>query len=51
MLQGGMLKKLANMQNRAIKLIDPRLDSDEIFRKHKILKFVDMVKVEQCKLG
>ena len=51
MLQSSMLKKIANMQNKALKLIDPKLDSDEIFRKHKILKFVDMVKVEQCKLG
>ena len=51
MLQGSMLKKIANAQNKAVKLIDPKLDSDEIFRKHKILKFVDMVKVEQCKLG
>ena len=39
------------MQNKAVKLIDPILDRDEIFRKHKILKFDDMVKVEQCKLG
>ena len=51
MLQGGMLKKIANAQKTAVKLIDPKLVSDEIFRKYKILKFVNMVKVEQCKLG
>ena len=51
MLQGSMLKKIANAQKKAVKLIDPKLDIDELFRKHKILKFIDMVKVEQCKLG
>ena len=51
MLQSCMLKKLANAQNNAVKLIDPTLNKDEIFRKHKILKLDDMVKVEQCKLG
>ena len=51
MLQSSMLRKLANAQNKAVKLIDPILDRDEIFRKHKILKFDDMIKVEQCKLG
>ena len=51
MLQSGMLKKLANAQSNAVKLIDPTLNKDEIFRKHKILKLDDMVKVEQCKLG
>ena len=51
MLQSIMLKKLANVQNKAVKLIDPILNKDKIFRKHKILKLDDMVKVEQCKLG
>ena len=46
-----MLKKIANAQKKAVKLIDPKLDIDQLFKKHKILKFIDMVKVEQCKLG
>ena len=51
MLQSSMLKKLANVQNKAVKLIDPTVNTYEIFRKHKILKIDDMIKVEQCKLG
>ena len=38
-------------KKNAVKLIDPTLNKDEIFRKYKILKLDDMVKVEQCKLG
>ena len=35
----------------AIRLIDPTLSLDELFAEHKILRFKDMVKLEQCKLG
>ena len=44
-------QKTCQRTKKAIKLIDPNSDIDELFRKHKILKFIDMVKVEQCKLG
>ena len=51
MLQHSMMNKLAKAQETAVKLIDPTVNIDELFRKHKILKFVDMVNVEQCKMG
>ena len=51
MLQSCMVRKLAMAQEKAIRLIDPNLNLDELFTKHKILHFIDMVKVEQCKLG
>ena len=51
MLQSSMTQKLSRIQNTAVKLIDTKANVEETYRNHKILKFVDMVKVEQCKLG
>ena len=51
MLHSSMIQKLTMVQNTAVKLIDPRVDVDELYRKHKILRFVDMVNIEQCKMG
>ena len=51
MLQSQKFCKIITAQETAIKLIDPTLSLDELFTKHKILRFKDMVKLEQCKLG
>ena len=51
MLQNSMINKLAKAQETAVKLIDPADNIDELFRKHKILKFINMLQVEQCKMG
>ena len=51
MLQSSMIQKLTKVQNTAVKLIDPKLHVDELYKKHKILLFTDMVWVEQCKMG
>ena len=46
MLQSSMTHKLSRIQNTAVKLIDTKANVEETYRSHKILKFVDMVKVE-----
>ena len=51
MLQSGTVLKLAKVQETALKLIEPNMNVDDLFTKHKILGFTDMIKVEQCKLG
>ena len=51
MLHSSMIQKLTKVENTAVKLIDPKVDVDELYRKHKILQFADMVRVEQCKMG
>ena len=51
MLQNGLTQKLSKIQNNAVKLIDPTSKVECFYQKHRILKFDDMVKVEQCKLG
>ena len=44
-------KKLDRLQKEAIQLIDPRINEIELYRSHKIPRFVDMIDIEQCKLG
>ena len=51
MLQKGLAQKLGKIQNNAVKLIDPTSKVEDLYQKHRVLKFDDMVKVEQCKLG
>ena len=51
MLQNGMAQKLGKIQRNAVKLIDPTSKVEYLYQKHRILKFDDMVKVKQCKLG
>ena len=51
MLQNGLAQKLSKIQNNAVKLIDLTSKVECLYQKHRILKFDDMVKVEQCKLG
>ena len=51
MLQKNMLNKLVNAQRYAVSLIDPNCCIEVIFRKYKILRLVDMLHLEQCKMG
>ena len=51
MLQSSLILKLAKVQETALRLIEPNMSVNDLFTKHKILRFTDMVKVKQCKLG
>ena len=51
MLQSRLAQKLSNIQNKAVKLIDPSSNLVDLYHRYRILNFEDMVKVEQCKLG
>ena len=51
MLSCGQVEKIKKTQSMALKLIEPRINVDEIRMKHGILKFEDMIKLEQCRLG
>ena len=51
MLQQSLIKKLDRLQKEAIRLIDPRINETELYRSHKIPSFVNMIDIEQCKLG
>ena len=51
MLSSSQIDKLEKVQSAAIKLIDPLLSVDKIRSKHSILKFEDMIVLEQCRLG
>ena len=44
-------QKLKTMQNNCVKVLDPSKCLDEIYRKHNILKFDELVNLEQNKLG
>ena len=51
MLQKHLVNKLDKAQRSAVMLINPNIKADEIFRKCKILRFTDMVQLEQYKMG
>ena len=51
MIQKHLIDKLSKAQCTAVKLIDPNKTTDEIFKQYKILKFINMIKFEQCKMG
>ena len=51
MLSCSQVDKLKKVQSEALKLIDPPLSVDAIRSKHGILKFEDMIVLEQCRLG
>ena len=51
MLSRTQIEKISNAQSTAIKLINPQLSLDEIIRTYSILKFQDMIGLEQCKWG
>ena len=51
MLQKHLVDKLLEAQRAAVKLIDSKTSIDEVFKQYKILKFTDMIHLEQCKMG
>ena len=51
MLQTSLAQRLSKIQNNAVKLIDPTSNLEDLYQRHRILKFDDMVKVKQRKLG
>ena len=53
---GGTCKKsdlvrLTRTQNKCVKLIEPRLDLNTTYRKHKIMKIDELIKLEEIKFG
>ena len=51
MLHSNIIQKLIRVQNTAVKLRDSKVNVEELYRKHKILKFAEMVNIEHCKMG
>ena len=51
MLQSSMTRKFAKAQEIPVKLIEPNMNVDASFKKYRIMRFTNMVKVEQCKMG
>ena len=51
MIQKKMMEDISRLQLKAVKLINPAIPQTEMFTKHKILPFKDLVLLEQCKLG
>ena len=51
MLSCNQIQKISKAQSTAIKLIDPQLSLTEINTRYKILKFEDLIALEQCKWG
>ena len=47
----GDLTRLSKIQNKCVKLIDPRLDLNTVYSKHKILKIDELIKLEEIKFG
>ena len=44
-------KKLEKLQNQCVKLIEPRLPTNKIYKKYRILKFKDLIDLELAKFG
>ena len=51
MFQNGLAQKLGKIQHNVVKLIDPTSKVECLYQQYRILKFDEMVKVEQWKLG
>ena len=51
MLQWSLTKKLDRLQKEAIRLIDAKIPETDLYHSHKIPSFVNMIELEQCKLG
>ena len=56
MIWGGTIKKidlarLTKIQNKCVKLIEPRLDLNTIYNKHRILRIEDLIQLEEIKFG
>ena len=51
MIQKKLMEDISRLQCKAVKLISPSVSKMEMFVKHKILPFKELVSLEQCKLG
>ena len=56
LIWGGTIKKsdlarLTKIQNKCVKLIEPRLDLDAIYNKHRILRIENLIQLEEIKFG
>ena len=51
MIQKKLMEDISRLQCKAVKLISPSVSKTEMFVKHKILPFKELVSLEQCKLG
>ena len=47
----GDLTRLSKIQNKCVKLIEPRLDVNTIYKKHKILRIDELIRLEEIKFG
>ena len=45
------LNEIGIVQKKAVRLIDQKITSESAFGAHKILPFIKLIKLEQCKLG
>ena len=51
MIQKKWMEDITRLQCKEVKLISPSVPKTEMFAKHKILPFKELVSLEQCKLG
>ena len=47
----GDLTRLSKIQNKCVKLIEPRLDVNTTYKKHKILRIDQLIRLEEIKFG
>ena len=56
LIWGGSIKKsdlarLTKIQNKCVRLIEPKLNLDVIYKKHKILRIEHLIQLEEIKFG
>ena len=56
LIWGGSIKKsdlarLTKIQNKCVRLIEPKLNLDDIYKKHKILRIESLIQLEEIKFG
>ena len=50
LINKGQMKALQTMQNQAIRLIEPRMHTEDIYKKHNILQLRQLIQLENYKL-
>ena len=50
LINKGQMKTLQTMQNQAIRLIEPRMHTEDIYKKHNILQVRQLIQLENYKL-
>ena len=51
MLSSELTRKLCTLQNKCVKLVDLSKTTNQTYKQHRILKFADIIDLEQKKLG